>query len=402
MKVLVFNCGSSSLKYKMLEMPAGVQLCGGEAQRIGAKTAEGSRLVHRQDGESRTIEVEMKDHAGAFREVMRRLQADPTLAPDVVAHRMVHGGGVFDAAAAVTPETLAELERIQNLAPIHNPPATALVRAVSEQMPSLPQTVVFDTAFHATLPPRASIYALPRTLREDRGYRKYGFHGTSHRFVAGEAARLLGKPFTELNAVSCHLGSGGASLCAIRNGRSIDTTMGYSPLQGLMMSTRCGDLDPAVVMNLVADRLGDSAAVEALLNKKSGVLGMSGLSADIRDVLRQADAADPDGAPDDTLRLTAGLYAWRIRKYLGAYLAVLGNADAVIFTDTIGEEVPAVRRAVAGGMEVFGVRLDAARNADPGSLPADIAAPESAVRVLVIATNEEIAIARETYQLMAA
>jgi len=230
------------------------------------------------------------------------------------------------------------------------------------------------------------------------GFRKYGFHGTSHRFVAGEAARFLSKPLDRLNAVSCHLGSGGASLCAIVGGQSVDNTMGYSPLQGLVMSTRCGDIDPAVVLRLMAQTSGDAEAVGTLLNKRSGVLGLSVSSADIRDVL--TDLSDGNG-PSDQALLTAQVYLWRIRKYLGAYLAVVGRADAVIFTDTIGETVPAVRWSVCADMEAFGLRLDPERNERADVLPVDIAADDSPTRILVIRTNEELAIARQCYEMLA-
>jgi acetate kinase len=256
--------------------------------------------------------------------------------------------------------------------------------------------VVFDTSHHATIPEYAQTYALPRALATRLGTRKYGFHGTSHHFVAAEAAALLGKPLSGLNAVSCHLGSGGASLCAIVGGRSVDNTMGFSPLQGLMMSTRSGDLDPALTLSLLAAHAGDHEAVNRQLNKTSGVLGMSGFSADIRDVIERAGTAEPLQSPHS---LTLAVYTWRIRKYLGAYLAVVGETDTILFTDSIGEAVPHVRWAVCSGMDVFGVKIDAVRNAQCRELPADVAADDSRVRILAIATNEELAIARHTYRL---
>jgi len=259
---------------------------------------------------------------------------------------------------------------------------------------------VFDTAFHSTIPDYARVNALPKHLREDLGIRKYGFHGISHQFVIGEAARIVGKPLDAFNAVSCHLGSGGASLCACVNGKSMDNTMGYSPLQGLVMSTRSGDLDPAVALHLLALNYGDSKAVNKTLNNKSGVLGMSEVSADIRDVLRKAAE---EGSETSNFDVTAQVYMWRIRKYLGAYLTVVGNADAIIFTDTIGELVPDVRYAVCAGMEAFGVRIDKDKNAAAAgyaNLPADVAATDSPVRILAIPTNEELAIARFSYDVL--
>jgi acetate kinase len=259
------------------------------------------------------------------------------------------------------------------------------------------ETVVFDTVYHATIPEVARSYALPGPLVAKYGFRKYGFHGTSHQYVAQEAAKLLKLPFHKLNAVSCHLGSGGASLCAIINGRSVDNTMGYSPLQGLVMSTRSGDLDPAAALSLLVREAGNEKSVEALLNRQSGVLGLSGVSADIRDVLGRL--AKHDDA-SEALSVAAQVYLWRIRKYLGTYLAVVGRADCVIFTDTIGEKVPCARWAVTSGLECFGLTIDSERNNQVSALPVDLSTPESRVRILAIATNEEVAIARFSFSLL--
>ncbi|MBN1341454.1 MAG: acetate/propionate family kinase [Phycisphaerae bacterium] len=396
MKVLVFNCGSSSLKYRLIEMPGEVELAGGEAQRVGPKTAEPARILHRVGGQAEIVTVDMGDHAAAFGEVMKLLNADARLRPEALGHRMVHGGTLFCDHAVVDQGVMGRLKKVADLAPLHNPPAINLLDASASLYPELPQTIVFDTAYHSTIPDYAYTYPIPKSLTAEMGLRKYGFHGTSHRYVAEEAAKFLGKPLERLNAVSCHLGSGGASLCAIVGGRSVDNTMGFSPLQGLMMSTRCGDVDAAVILHLLALADGDADAVERMLNKRSGVLGMSGVSADIRDVLARAD----EPGQDRRLRDTAQAYTWRIRKYLGSYLAVVGQADAVIFTDTIGETVPAVRWAVCADMEMFGLRIDAEANRGATSLPADVAEEDSAVRILAILTNEELAIARQTYAMV--
>jgi len=394
MNVLVLNCGSSSLKYRLIAMPEERELAGGEAQRIGPKTAEPARLLHRVEGRECSVQVDMADHAAAFEQVMRLLDAAPRLHADALGHRVVHGGGAFGQATRVDGPVLEQLAPTAEMAPLHNPPAIRLMEACAARYPALPQVAVFDTAFHATIPEPARTYALPRSLREGLGVRKYGFHGTSHRFVAEEAARILDKPFGKLNAVSCHLGSGGASLCAVRDGRSIENTMGYSPLQGLVMSTRSGDLDPAVALRLLNGLMGDPEAVDRRLNKQSGVLALSGFSADIRDVLTRTN--EP-GAEADRMRLACDVYLWRIRKYLGAYLTLVGGADAVIFTDTIGEGVPFVRATVCADMGVFGLELDGARNRAADRLPTDVATDDSPVRILVVATNEELAIARETH-----
>ncbi len=399
MKVLVLNCGSSSLKYRLLSMPEEAELAGGEAQRVGPPTAKPSVILHRVGREAFAHEVPMPNQAAAFAEVMKLLLQDPRLRPDAVGHRLVHGGTFFKNPTVVGPEVMKKLEMTRDLAPLHNPPSMALMYACSERYPDLPQVAVFDTAFHATIPAWARTYPLPRGLRDELGIRKYGFHGTSHQYVMEEAAAFLKIRVDQFNAVSCHLGSGGASLCAIIGGVSVDNTMGYSPLQGLVMSTRCGDLDPAVIMRLLAQAQGDEPCVSAMLNKKSGVLGLTGTTADIRDVLAQA--AVP-AAPNARIEQAEQVYTWRLRKYLGAYLAVVGQPHAVIFTDTIGETVPQVRWAMCTGMEAFGIRIDPARNSRVRSYPVDVAADDSPVRLLVIQTNEELAIARKTFHRLTA
>lgn len=399
MRILVFNCGSSSLKYRLIDLPSEKELVGGEAQRVGPKTAEPARIINRIGKAEETHYVEMADHAAALTEVMKLLKRDPSLVPDALGHRVVHGGATFHKHTRIDDAVIEALEPTLDLAPIHNPPILKLIKACRALYPELPQVAVFDTAFHATIPIYARTYPLPKTLREDMGIRKYGFHGISHQFVTTEAAKLLKIPLAEFNAVSCHLGSGGASICAVVKGKSIDNTMGYSPLQGLVMSTRSGDLDPAVTLQLLALDYGDCRAIEKTLNSKSGVLGMSGISADIRDVLRKAAES---GSETDTADVTAQVYMWRIRKYLGAYLTLVDKAHAIIFTDTIGELVPAVRHAVCSDMEAFGVVIDEHRNANATTLPADVAASDSKVRILAIATNEELAIARFSYQVLLA
>jgi acetate kinase len=414
MKILVFNCGSSSLKYRIIEMPSQRQLAAGEAQRIGPPTAKPSVIIYRHgDAPEHTAQVPMRDHKEAFTEVMKLLAGDKQFMPDAIAHRFVHGGTTFGD-MVIDNAGVARLKEIAPLAPIHNPPAIALVEACNKQSPSLPQVLVFDTAYHATIPPRASTYAIGRQLRQDLGLRKFGFHGTSHQYVATQAAAMLNKPFDQFTGVSCHLGSGGASLCAIVKGKSVDNTMGYSPLQGLVMSTRCGDLDPAVTLNLLASCGGDYDQVEKTLNSRSGILGLTGKSSDIRDSIGAysglgvapvaANAADLSSAIAGRGRskLATQLYLWRIRKYLGAYLAVVGQADAVIFTDTIGQALPAVRWAVCTDMEFFGLAIDPAKNSAATKPPADVAADNSKVRILVIETNEELAIARRSFDLLSA
>jgi acetate kinase len=398
--VLVFNCGSSSLKYRLIHIPSERELAGGEAQRIGPKTAENARIIHRVSGKKEeTIYVDMDSHEAAFLEILKLLKREKGLEVDVLGHRVVHGAGIFNENVVVTPKIIADLKRTASLAPIHNPPAVGLIEACYRLYPTLPQVAVFDTGFHSTIPSYASTYALPADIVKRLKIKKYGFHGTSHKFVSDEAAKMLGKPKDQLNAVSCHLGSGGASLCAIVNGKSVDNTMGYSPLPGLVMSTRSGDLDPGVALQLAATSGSGFAQLERTLNKKSGVLGLSGFSGDIRDVINKLHGSDK---PEERLETTLQVYLWRIRKALGSYLAVVGKTDAIIFTDTIGELIPEVRMAVCAGMEAFGVKMDEAKNREAKQLPVDVATDDSRVRLLVIATNEELEIARESAKIAAA
>jgi acetate kinase len=395
MRIVVFNCGSSSLKYRLIDMPSETELAAGEAERVGPKTALPGCIHHTALGEKEDHPMDMPDHGTAFSAVMKLLERDSRLVPEAIGHRMVHGGAIFGDHVIVDESAFQRLHDVQNLAPIHNPPALRLLDACRQLYPKLPETVVFDTAFHSTIGPAARGYALPHQLARSQGFRKYGFHGTSHQFVAEEAARFLGIPMSELRAISCHLGSGGASLCAIVNGHSVDNTMGYSPLQGLVMSTRSGDLDPAIALSLVARAQGDSHAVESMLNRKSGLLGLTGISADIRDLVKSGSSTESDG-----LSRAAQVYLWRIRKYLGSYLAVTERPHCIIFTDTIGEKIPYVRWAVTSGLDALGVILDPKKNAEATTLPVDLSAPQSRVRILAIATNEEVAIARASYTLL--
>jgi acetate kinase len=395
MRIVVFNCGSSSLKYRLLDMPSETELAAGEAERVGPKTALPGCIHHTALGKKEDHTLDMPDHGTAFSAVMKLLERDHRLVPEAIGHRMVHGGALFKDHVVVDESALQRLHDVQDLAPIHNPPALRLLVACKQLYPKLPETVVFDTAFHSTIGPAARNYALPYQVAKSHGFRKYGFHGTSHQYVAEEAAKFLGIPMSELDAVSCHLGSGGASLCAIVNGRSVDNTMGYSPLQGLVMSTRSGDLDPAIALSLVARAQGDSRVVESMLNRKSGLLGLTGVSADIRDLVKSTS-----GNQDNPMARAAQVYLWRIRKYLGSYLLVAGRPRCIIFTDTIGEKIPYVRWAVTAGLGALGVVLDPDKNANATTLPADLSAPTSRVRILAIATNEEVAIARASFTLL--
>ena len=397
MRILVFNCGSSSLKYRLMEMPGEKEITGGEAQRIGPPTAEASRIVWKNQSSTSVRSVPMRNHAGALEEVMRLLVETGNDEPDAAGHRLVHGGTLITSDTLVDDQVAADLQATTHLAPLHNPPAVETVMACRARFPGIPQAVVSDTAFHSSIPDRASAYAVPGDIRRRLGIRKYGFHGISHGYIAAEAAKLIGVRLERFSGVSCHIGTGGASLCAVIDGKSVDNTMGYSPLQGLVMSTRCGDLDPGAILHLLSAAGGNAEHVEQQLNRQSGVLGLSGCSADVRDALK----ASAGGRRSDRACLTTDIYTWRLRKYLGAYLMICQKPQAVIFTDSVGEEVPEVRYAACVNMEVFGLMIDRVRNFSPGPLPADIALPSSPVRILVIHANEELAIARSTYSLLA-
>ena len=378
-------------------MPSGEEISGGEVQRIGGKTAESSRIVHRGSKGESVRRVTVSGYREAFTEVMKKLASESGPSPDIFAHRLVQGGTEFPSNTIIRDDDFESLELIKGLAPIHNPPVVEIIEECRRAYPDIPQAVVLDTAFHSSIPGYAYTYPIPLDVAGQLGIRKYGFHGISHQYVTRATSEYLHIPIEELNAVSCHLGSGGASLCAVVGGKSVDNTMGFSPLQGLVMSTRCGDLDPALILKLIAYSGGDYSKVNDLLNKRSGVLGLSGVSSDIRDVISRAIRTD-----DERAQLTLDVYLWRVRKYLGAYLAVVGHADAIVFTDTIGESVPYVREAVCRNLDFFGVRLDEWKNKEISRYPADISTRDSRVRIIVVKTNEELAIAKNAYELFIA
>jgi len=306
---------------------------------------------------------------------------------DAIGHRVVHGGESFVASTLIDDRVIATLEEYSALAPLHNPPNLVGIRSAAKAFPGKPHVAVFDTAFHQTMPRHSFVYAMPYELYDKGRIRRYGFHGTSHRFVTLRAAELLGVPLGKIRAVTCHLGNG-CSMAAIADGRSVDTTMGLTPLEGLVMGTRSGDIDPAIIFHLARNEGMSLAAIDALLNKKSGLLGLSGVSNDLRTLLEVAPH-------NPRARLAIDVFCYRIRKYIGAYLAVLGRADAIVFTGGIGENAVAVRRQVLEGMETLGIELDPAANEARGC-DAVISKPASRIRVLVVPTNEELMIARDT------
>lgn len=406
-KVLVINCGSSSLKYQLLETDSGQCLASGLASRVSVGGGEEAELVQKRAGSSDYHrQAPMPDHEVALGYVL-----DALVHPDhgvlgslaeieAVGHRVVHGGEAFSKSVLIDAEVEAAIERFCEIAPLHNPANLQGIRACRHRLPQVPMVAVFDTAFHQTLPPTAYLYGLPYELYEQRGIRRYGFHGTSHRYVATRAAEMLvarGLPVEQQRIITCHLGNG-CSVTAVQGGKSVQTSMGFTPLEGLLMGTRCGDLDPALVPYLLNHLGMDPGEIDDLLNKRSGLLGISGVSSDIRDI-HQAIAEGNERAA-----LALDLFCSRLRRYLGAYATVMEGVDAVVFTAGIGENDPVVRERSTRGLEFLGLYLDPVRNADPAlrGRPADISKADSPGRLLVIPTNEELLIAQDTAEIVGA
>ncbi|MEU6114709.1 acetate kinase [Streptomyces sp. NPDC047117] len=397
-RVLVLNSGSSSLKYQLLDMDGGARLAVGLVERIGEPA---SRLVHTPlaaGGEKREREERMADHDAALKAVADELSADglgldsPQLA--AIGHRVVHGGLRFTEPTVIDDVVLKEIERLVPVAPLHNPANLTGIRTAQRLRPDLPQVAVFDTAFHSTMPEYAARYALDVETADAHRVRRYGFHGTSHAYVSRETAKLLGKDPSEVNVIVLHLGNG-ASASAVAGGRCVDTSMGLTPLEGLVMGTRSGDIDPAVIFHLERNAGLSSDEIDELLNKKSGLLGLCGDN-DMREIRRRIDEGDKQAA------LAFDVYIHRLRKYIGAYTAVLGRVDAVAFTAGVGENSAPVREAAVLGLEEMGLAVDTRRNAERSG-EARIISPEYArVAVAVVPTDEELEIANQTYALVSA
>ncbi|MFF8287719.1 acetate kinase [Streptomyces sp. NPDC016309] len=396
-RVLVLNSGSSSVKYQLLDMRDGARLAVGLVERIGEET---SRLVHTPltGGESgkRERTAPIADHEAALKAVSEELTADglgldsPELA--AIGHRVVHGGLRFSAPTVITDEVMAEIERLIPVAPLHNPANITGIRTAQALRPDLPQVAVFDTAFHTTMPEHAARYAIDTATADAHRIRRYGFHGTSHAYVARRTARLLGKEPSEVNVIVLHLGNG-ASASAVAGGRCVDTSMGLTPLEGLVMGTRSGDVDPAVVFHLVRVAGMSTDEIDVLLNKKSGLVGLCGDN-DMREIRRRIEEGD------ERARLAFDIYIHRLKKYIGAYYAVLGRVDAVAFTAGVGENAAAVREAAVAGLEELGLAVDAGLN-EIRSGEARLISPEYArVAVAVVPTDEELEIAQQTYSLV--
>ena len=395
MKILVINCGSSSLKYQLIDMENEQVIAKGLCERIGIND---SVLNHIPAGKGKiVIKVDLPNHEVAIREVIKALlDKEIGVIKDLseisaVGHRVVHGGEKFACSVPVTEEVMRALDECTPLAPLHNPPNIIGINAVTAAMPGIPQVGVFDTAFHQTMPEKAYMYALPYEFYDKYRIRKYGFHGTSHKFVAESAAELLGKPIEELKIITLHIGSG-ASIAAVEYGKCVDTSMGLTPLEGLVMGTRCGKLDPAVLTYLM--KLGyNGKEISMIMNKKSGILGISGVSADTRDVWAAAEMGDRRSI------LARDMFIYRIKAYIGEYMAAMNGCDAIVFTAGVGENDKYTREKVCENMDFFGIKMDVSKNNIRGEV-ADLSAADSKVKVLVIPTNEELAIARETQKII--
>lgn len=400
--VLVVNSGSSSLKYQLIDVEASETLASGLVERIGRGVGHAR---HRHEGlgndslgSTWDAAVEVPDHEAAFAVMLEAFAAHgPSLeahAPIAVGHRVVQGGARFFEPTVITPLVKINIDELSALAPLHNPANLEGIEAAQRAFPDVPHVAVFDTAFHQTMPPAAYTYAIDRELAAKHRIRRYGFHGTSHRFVSRATAVFLERPIEELRMIVLHLGNG-ASACAVAEGVSIETSMGMTPLEGLVMGTRSGDIDPAVLLHLERRAGLDADGLDRLLNSQSGILGLSG-HADMRDLV----AAQAAG--DEASTLALDVYAHRVRSYVGAYAAQLGRVDAIVFTAGVGENSPEVRALTLAGLEGFGVEVDAARNRERGSTARRISTDASKTTVLVVPTNEELEIARQTLELVEA
>lgn len=395
MKILLLNAGSSSLKATLAEAGSGRTLASAHADWAGDRTRYSFTGA---DETAHDAEVEWRSHAEAVRRVIRDLQTVPPAILEnsrelvAIGHRVVHGGK-FTSAVRITPQVRSRLQGLVDLAPLHNPPSLSALSAAEEAFPDVPQVAVFDTAFHATMPPEACTYPIPRCWTEEWGIRRYGFHGLSHAYCSRRAAELLGRPLGELRLVICHLGHG-CSASAVAGGRCVDTSMGFTPLEGLMMATRSGSIDPAIVTYVQQHHGLTADEIEQTLNRESGLLGVSGLSADMREILRAV------GDGHAAARLAFDIYTRRIRQTIGAFAVTLGGIDGLVFTAGVGEHSPEVRAAVCRGLECLGMTLDQTANTVKGP-DVDIASEQSSGRILVIATREEETMLDEIRRVLA-
>ena len=396
MKILVLNCGSSSIKYQLVDMANNAAVMAkGLLERIGLEMGE---FTHKFNGEKHYEQLPIPNHTEGIKIVLKAL-TDPKIGVikdlkeiGAVGNRVAHGGEIFKDSALVTDKVIEQIKSLEHLAPLHTPGNLAGIYAMREVLPGVPQAVVFDTAFHSTLPPKSYLYGLPYEYYEKYGIRRYGFHGTSHKFVAEKAAKMIGRDWNDLKIISCHLGSG-ASIAAIDHGKSFDTTMGMTALEGLIMGSRCGDVDPGVLLYLM-DQGMDSKALTKLLYKQSGLIGISGDKQDMRDIRAGRDAGD------ERATYAFDMFAQRVKRYIGGYMAEMGGCDLLLFTGGIGENAWFMRRPILEGLECLGIKVDLELNDKIMGEDVILSTPDSKVATVVVTTDEEYVIASDTYNLV--
>ena len=399
MKIIVLNCGSSSIKYQLFEMPSAEVIAKGLVDKIGLK---GASIKHYMaNGDVLKLEGEILDHQAGIEFVLGILTHKEygcvTNMNEIgaVGHRVVHAGEKFNSSVAINKEVIDALVECIDLAPLHNPPNLEGIYAITKLLPEVPQVGVFDTAYHQTMSEQAYLYGIPYSLYEKYKVRRYGFHGSSHRFVGQRAADILGKKIEDLRIISCHLGNG-ASICAIQNGKSVDTSMGMTPVEGLVMGTRCGDIDAGALLYIADKEETSIPYTSTLINKHSGILGLSGVSSDMRDV----ETAAAEG--NHRAQVSLDIYHYRIKKYIGSYAAAMGGVDVVIFTGGVGENGWETRQQVCEGLEFMGLDFDIQKNTKLRGKEAVISKPDSKVTVMVVPTNEELVIAQDTFEIVTA
>lgn len=397
MRILVLNCGSSSVKYQLIDSETEVALAKGAVERIGMSGASLKQVRH--DGDKLHYVGEMLDHTMAIDNVLSVLMSrnhgviSSLDEINAVGHRVVHGGEHFSGSVLLTREVMDVLKDCIDLAPLHNPHNIKGIQAAQRSLPDVPQVCVFDTAFHQKMPRHAFMYAIPYSLYRRYRIRRYGFHGTSHRYVSDIAAKLLGKSLDELRIITIHLGNG-SSMAAIKDGHSVDTSMGFTPVEGLVMGTRTGDIDPAIILHVMGQEELTLAQANTLLNKHSGLTGLSGISSDVREIIEEAE----DG--NDRAMIALEVMTYRIKKYIGAYTAAMHGLDCIVFTAGIGENAPLVRKMALNGLEYMGVALDEEKNQAAIGKQMEIQAGKSKVKIFIIPTNEELVIARDTRKIV--
>ncbi len=397
MKILVLNCGSSSIKYQFFNMDSQEVLARGIVEKIGLK---GSFLKHiRNDGDNVKLVGDIYDHQLGIEYVLGVLTSKKhgsiqnLKEIDAVGHRVVHGGEKFKSSVSITDEVIKEIEKNIDLAPLHNPPNLKGIYAINELLPDVPQVGVFDTSFHQTMPPKAYLYAIPYSFYKNYGVRRYGFHGTSHRYVSKRACEILDVDYEKQKIITCHLGNG-ASMAAIKNGKSIDTSMGLTPVEGLIMGTRIGDLDAGVLLYIKRKEEISANTLNTLINKHSGMLGVSGVSSDMREITE----ASKNG--NERAQIALEMFAYRIKKYIGAYTAAMGGVDIIVFTGGIGENADNIREMVMKDFEYLGIEFDFNKNKGLLSQETLLNLPQSKVKVMIVPTNEEMVIAQDTLEIV--